>query len=96
MIVHDLDIPGIAVAPDEADAPLVVDTNAVLPDSVASKGFQSVAGRDSQILKAASSVDCNQLCPGPGLDLRRQPANGMPRKDGCGAFAGETLYHEPT
>ena len=96
MIVHDLDIPSIAVTSDEADAPLIVDANAVLPESVATKGFQPVAGRDSQILETASSVDCNQLCSGPGLDLLRQPANGMPCKDGGGDFAGETHYHEPT
>lgn len=95
MMVHDLDSPGIAVAPDETDAPLIVDANAVLPDSAASKGFQSVAGRDPQVVEAASSVDCNQLCPGSLLDLRRQPANGMPCEDGRGAFAGETLYHGP-
>lgn len=96
MIVHDLYIPGIAVTPDEADAPLIVDANAVLPASVATKGLQPVAGRDSQVIETASSVDCNQLRPGSGLDLLRQPANGMPCKDGRSDFAGKTLYHEAT
>ena len=31
MMIHDIGIPGIGVAPDEADAPLIADANAVLP-----------------------------------------------------------------
>ena len=31
MTVHDIGIPGIGVAPDEADAPSIMDANAVLP-----------------------------------------------------------------
>jgi len=40
--------------PLEADPPLVVDTNAVLPLSVALQGFKSVAGQRTQIHKLDS------------------------------------------
>jgi len=53
VIVDNLDLPGVAITPDEADTPLLVDANAMLPKSVATKGFQPVAGRDPQIIWAA-------------------------------------------
>ena len=95
MTVHNLDLPSIAIAPSEADAPLVVDANAVLPGSVATKILRSVAGRDPQVVKAAGSFDCNQPCPNPVLDLHWQPANGMACEDGRGTLAGETPCHGP-
>lgn len=44
MVVDDLYPVRIAVLPDEADAPLVVDTNAVLPCPVALQRFKPVSG----------------------------------------------------
>jgi hypothetical protein len=38
MVVHDLDFKGVSINPLEADAPLVVDPNAVLPLAVTAKG----------------------------------------------------------
>jgi hypothetical protein len=43
---------GIAVAPHEAHAELIVDANAVLAFSITVQLFQPVAGRDSQILQS--------------------------------------------
>jgi hypothetical protein len=46
VIIDDLHLVGIAVIPDEADAPLVVDADAVLSFAVALECFESVAGGD--------------------------------------------------
>jgi hypothetical protein len=35
MVIHYLHVIGVAVSPDETDAPLIVDANALLPFSVA-------------------------------------------------------------
>lgn len=35
MIVHDLDLVGISVSPDEADPPLVINANAMLTSPLA-------------------------------------------------------------
>jgi len=50
MIVHELDVVGVSVAPDETDPPLVVDPDRMLSAPVASKRFQAVAGRDAQVV----------------------------------------------
>jgi len=42
MVVYDLDIERIAGIPPKADAPLVVDPNAVLPGPVASEAFEPI------------------------------------------------------
>ena len=96
MIVNDLDLPYVAIAPDETYAPLLIDANAVLPKSVATKHFQPVAGRNSQIIETASRVDRNQLGPSPLLDLHGYPSNGVACKDGRSALAGKTLDHVAT
>ena len=73
MIVENLDVPGVAITPDETEPPFLVDANAMLAKPIATKSFQPVAGRDPQIVEAASRVDCDQPGPGPLLDLRGQP-----------------------
>jgi hypothetical protein len=49
MIVHDFHVMRIAIAPCEADPPLVVDANAVLPLAVRAQGFQAIAGRNAKV-----------------------------------------------
>ena len=49
MIVHDLNFKSIGLNPAEADPPLVVDPNAVLPRPIAGKSFQPISGHRSQI-----------------------------------------------
>lgn len=48
MVIGDLDFVGVAVFPSKADAPLVVDSNAVLAFTIASQCFESVAGRNAE------------------------------------------------
>ena len=73
---------------------MLVDANAMLPKSVATKSFQPVAGRDPQIIEAASRIDCKQLGTGPLLDLHGEPANSIANEDSRSAFTGEGLDHE--
>jgi hypothetical protein len=47
VVVDDLDVPSLIIAPDKTDAPLVVDANAELTLAVAAQGFQPIAGRYS-------------------------------------------------
>jgi len=57
MVINDLDIPGVLVAPDKADAPLVVDADAVLPFPVAFQRFKAVAGRGTKIVENCRRID---------------------------------------
>ena len=45
MVIHDLDIVRIARSPVEADAPLIVDADAVLTLAIAVKSFETIARR---------------------------------------------------
>ena len=49
MIVHNLDCKGVGIVPTEADAPLIVDPNAVLAAPVICKRLQPVAWNRSRI-----------------------------------------------
>ena len=49
MVVAELDVVGIPVAKAEADAPLIVDRDRVLPGAIPSKGVQLIAGRLAKI-----------------------------------------------
>lgn len=72
MVVDDLDIVRVSVDPSKADAPLVVDANAVLPCSAAFQRFQSIARRNREI---AQPCDGRQL-----RELSRRSAANRGRK----------------
>ena len=92
MIVDYLDLPGVAITPDETDPPLLVDANAMLTKSVAAKGLQTVAGRDPRIIETASRVDCNRPGPSPFIEI-----GGQARERHCKMAAERLpgLDHEP-
>lgn len=61
MIIYDLDIVRIAVTPNKADAPLIVDANAVLTRSIASKRLQTITGRRGEIAQFCCDIQLPQL-----------------------------------
>ena len=77
MVIDDLDVPGFAVSPNEANAPLLVDPNAVLSLPVAAQGFQAIAGRRPQIVNLLCRIDCDKLRARSPLDLPWQITNGV-------------------
>ena len=72
MVIYDFDSVRIALMPAEANAPLVVDADAVLPRTTAFQGFQAVAGRQGQIAQFARTIKLRELPQGHALNLRRQ------------------------
>ncbi len=58
MVVDDFDVPGAVFPPSEANSPLIIDSDAVLPSPISGKLLQSVAGRHSESFKsfALSSI----------------------------------------
>jgi hypothetical protein len=61
VVVDDLHILRVAILPDEADAVLIVDADAVLSAPIACQGFQPIAGKRCQVSKFASGVELLQL-----------------------------------
>jgi hypothetical protein len=51
MVVDNFYVIGIAVPPFKADTPLVVDSDAILPDTILSKFLQPIRGWHPKVLK---------------------------------------------
>lgn len=96
MVVDDLDLPRLAIAPSEADTPLFVDANTVLSSAIAPQRLEPVAGRRPQIVKPACGLKYQEFRLRPLLDPHGQAANIMACKDGRSALVGEALDHEST
>ena len=74
MIIDDLHVVGVPVVPDEADAVLIVDPNAVLATSIAGERLESVAGEGCQITELACCMQLLQLPLGDTSDLLQAAA----------------------
>src|SRR5437870_13704531 len=61
MVVHNFDFEGVCIGPPEADAPLVVDPNAVLPLAVTSKSLQTITRDGSKIRQGWGRLDVVEL-----------------------------------
>lgn len=55
--VDDLDVEGIGRAPDEADAPLIVEADAELAGTIAPERLEAVAGRHAQVGERVGRIE---------------------------------------
>ena len=56
MIINDLDIVSVPLAPTEANAPLFVDPNAILSLPVASQFLKAISRRDTKIIQSLRRI----------------------------------------
>lgn len=68
VIVHDLDVPDVSTRPAKADAPLIIDSDAVLPLASSLQCLQAVAGWKPEILQAAGLVKIKELSASDALE----------------------------
>lgn len=61
MVVYNLNVNGIRLHPAEADPPLVVYPNAILPQPIAGQGFEPVSRNRAQIGEFPSGMNVVQL-----------------------------------
>lgn len=73
MIIHDLDVFSTRVRPMEAEAELIVNTNAVLAYTVPFQGFQSITRWNSQIVELACDLQLSQLTSCHSRNIRESP-----------------------
>ena len=74
MVIDDLDIEHVAILPSEADAPLLVDADAVLAGEVALECLERVRWGNHQIAQIRSAIEVLQLLARAALDAMRKPA----------------------
>ena len=72
MVIDDFDIVGISSVPSKADAPLVIDADAVLAGAVALQRLQTVAGRNAQIVQSCRGIQLSQLLQRRALNVAGQ------------------------
>lgn len=58
VVIHNLDLPSMAIEPYKAHSPLVVDANTVLSRPISRKRFQAIARRYPQKLQVSGAA-CN-------------------------------------
>jgi hypothetical protein len=93
MIVEDFDIGRTSFPPDEANAPLVVDTDRKPPPHIAPQRFQPIAGRRAKIRENARLIEQTQLSQRRVLDVDWKFATSPTRPDQRRFVVGETLDH---
>jgi hypothetical protein len=92
MIVGDLDVVSAVVLPHEADAPPVVDPDAVLPRAAASEQLEAVPGRDPQVRERRRGIQLHELAEPHTLQVRRE---AVVTPDGRGyAYEYRRIFHK--
>ena len=95
MIIDDFDIESIAIAPDEAHPPLVVDANAVLAAAIAAQRLQPVAGWRPEIVEAARVVHLDQFPFADAQHVLRHALDDAPLPRRARGFVAERPDHTP-
>ena len=93
MVVRDLDVMGVAPDPAEADAPLIIDPDAVLTGTVASQLFETVSGRRPEILKPHRRVELAQLSQGHPLNVGPKLPDRLALEEPLGVLVTEAPNH---
>ncbi|MFO7783683.1 MAG: hypothetical protein R6V25_03560 [Desulfatiglandales bacterium] len=89
MVINDFNIFSTGFRPSEADAPLPVYADAVLPGTITLEHFQPVTGRYSQILDVCGNFKLSQFPAGDFCDARKSLDAVSSRKGlGIGALEG--------
>jgi hypothetical protein len=92
VVIHEFDFISVTIAPCEAEAPLVIDANAVLTLSITLRGLQSISRQGRERANVGSGVEHIQFPKGLAFDGLK-PANGFPLEEAPGVGATEGPYH---
>jgi len=93
VIVDDLDVVRVGSEPAETDAPLIVDSDAVLTRPVAGKFLKAIRGRDAKVEEAGRGIQHDKLAKGNSLKFRRHSANPLPFEKALGVSVAKAADH---
>jgi hypothetical protein len=77
VVIRNLNVVGVAVAPPKADTPLIVDPDAVLPATVAQQLLKSIAGRRSKVIQCFGRIENEELSQGGALEISGPSPNDL-------------------
>ena len=84
MVVNDLNPFWTSVAPLEADTPLIIDSDTVLPRTITAQTLKPIARGNPKILQTTRGVNLPQLAQRNASDARIEGRNRLPRKQPLG------------
>jgi hypothetical protein len=93
VIIDNLDIMRVTIAPLKTDAPLIVDADAPLPLTVGMKLFKPIRRRHSQIRESRRAIQHSQLAQRNLLNIIRKLPRPLKIEDLFGFFALERPNH---
>lgn len=93
VVVDYLDVVGVSILPTEADAPLLVDTNAVLASSLAFQLLKAIARWDSEVVQPVRCVHHHKFSQHHAPQCRWKRSHGLSLKQPLSPFVSEALYH---
>lgn len=93
MVIDRFDVVCVTGMPTKADAPLIIDADAVLACSVSLEFLEAVARWHSQVLELIGRVHQAQLAQHESVQLCREASNGFAAKESLRVPIGEALDH---
>src|SRR5205085_8638615 len=94
MVINDLRVIDVALAPFKTNAPLVVNANTVLTFTVTEQFLEVIGWWYAQVLQRLCAIQDLQLSPRYTLNVLRQLARELALKQLCGFFVLKALDHE--
>ena len=95
VVVDDLDVEGIGGAPDEADAPLIVDADAVLASTIALERLEPIAGRNAQVGEGVGRIEDDEFPKRDALKAGGQTTRAATLKERFRVGVAEGADHAP-
>ncbi len=89
MVVDDLDVQGIGARPADADAPLIVDANAVLALAITPQLLEAIAGRQAELLKPAGRVEDAKFPQHHAPQIGGEASDGLARPEALRVAVGK-------
>lgn len=80
MVVNDLNPFWTSVAPLEADTPLIIDSDTVLPRTITAQTLKPVARRNPEVFQTTRSINLAQLAQRDARNTRVKGRDSLPRK----------------
>ena len=93
MIVDDLDVVRVGSEPAKADAPLIVDSDAVLASPVPGEFLKAIRGGGAEVEEAGRGIKHDEFAKGNSLKVRRHSANPLPFEKALGVGVAKAADH---
>ena len=84
MVIDDLNTLRMAISPEKADSPLIINAKAILPLAITLQRLKPIRRRQPEILQPDSRINHIELHEGPLLNLARESFHEFALKDSLG------------